>query len=165
VTFAHNDDPTTGLALVSVPDGGSLVLRPSFLKAVILSGDARLKIRPHWSFFTWRSWIGLQFRFLEFAGPCRLLVASRRGVRAERMTERDGKLRPARRVSQDSVIGFTPNLDYGLIRSEKFGAYFHNQSPLFDDLFTGPGLFLHQRTPENDTRKFWSGDLLKIFGV
>lgn len=168
VTFAHTDDPSTGLALVSVPDGGSLVLRPSFLKAVILSGDARLKIRPHWRFFTWRSWIGLQFRYLEFAGPCRLLVASRHGVRAERMTERDGQSPPARRASPNSIIGFTPSLDYGLVRAETFRAYARNQSPLFDDLFTGPGLFLYQRMSENAARKFWSdgwGDLLKIFGV
>ncbi|HEV8074189.1 MAG TPA: hypothetical protein VGP21_08640 [Opitutaceae bacterium] len=168
VTFAHHDDPATVLSLVSVPDGGSLVLRPSFLKAVILSGDTRLRIRPHWRFFTWRSWIGPQFRFLEFAGPCRLLVASRRGVRAERMTEREGKLRPARRASQNSIIGFTPNLEYGLVRAEKFRKYFRNQSPLFDDLLTGPGLFLFQRTPEDGARESWAdewGDLLKIFGV
>ncbi|HXA13977.1 MAG TPA: hypothetical protein VNW23_02525 [Opitutaceae bacterium] len=168
VTFASDGDPATELALVSVPDGGSLVLRPSFLKAVILSGDARLKIRRYWRFFTWRSWITLQFRFFEFAGPCRLLVASSRGVRVERLAEREGHVRPARRASQDSVVGFTPNLDYGLVRGEKFRAYFRNKSPLFDDLFTGPGLFLCQRTPVNGARKFWSDgwdDLLKIFGV
>jgi hypothetical protein len=169
VTFACHDDLATVLALVSVPEGGSLVLRPSFLKAVILSGDPRLKIRPHWRFFAWRSWIGgLQFRFLEFSGPCRLLVASNRGVRAERMPERDGELRSARRASPNSIIGFTPNLEYGLIRAEKFRAYFRSQRPLFDDLFTGPGLFLHQRTPEDGAHRSWSdgwGDLLKIFGV
>jgi hypothetical protein len=169
VTFALDDDLAMGLALVSVPDGGSLVLRPSFLKAVILSGDTQLKIRPHWRFFTWRSWIGgLQFRFLEFAGPCRLLVASRRGVRAERMTERDEQLQPARRSNPNSIVGFTPNLEYGLIRAEKFQAYSRNQRPLFDDLFTGPGLFLYQRMPEDGEPNFWSdgwGDLLKIFGM
>jgi hypothetical protein len=168
VTFSSGDDPATELALVAVPDGGSLVLRPSFLKAVILSGDARLKIRRHWCFFTWRSWITLQFRFFEFAGPCRLLVASRRGVQVERLPERDGQLRSARRASPNSVIGFTPNLDYGLVRAGKFRAYFRNQSPLFDDLFTGPGLFLCEGPPANSPRKFWSdgwGDLLKIFGV
>ncbi len=168
VTFSSDGDPATELGLVSVPDGGSLVLRPSFLKAVILSGDTRLRIRRHWCFFTWRSWIGLQFRYLEFAGPCRLLVASSRGVRAERLAGREGELRPARRASQNSVIGFTPNLDYGLVRAGKFRAYFRNQGPLFDDLFTGPGLFLCQRPPADGVRKFWSdgwGDLLKIFGV
>jgi hypothetical protein len=167
VTFAH-DDPATEFALVSVPDGGSLVLRPSFLKAVILGGAARLKIRRHWRFFTWRSWITLQFRYFEFAGPCRLLVASNRGVRAERLAERNGEVPPARRASRNSIIGFTPNLDYGLVRAEKFRAYSRSKSPLFDDLFTGPGLFLCQRTPLNGAHKFWSdgwGDLLKIFGV
>jgi hypothetical protein len=164
VTFAH--DPATMLALVSVPDGGSLVLRPSFLKAVVLSGDARLKIRPHWRFFTWRSWIGgPQFRFLEVAGPCRLLIASKHGVRAARLSEREGELRSARRAHPNSIMGFTPNLDYGLVRAGEFRAYFRNQSPLFDDLLTGPGWFLYQLTPEDGKDKFWSGDLLRIFGV
>jgi hypothetical protein len=167
VTFACHDDPATVLALVSIPDGGSLVLRPSFLKAVILGGDARLNIRPHWCFFTWRSWIGLQFRYLEFAGPCRLLVASKHGVRAERLAGREGELPPARRASPNSIIGFTPNLEYGLVRAGKFRAYFRSQGPLFDDLLTGAGLFLYQRPPEAGARKFsdeW-GDLLKIFGM
>jgi uncharacterized protein (AIM24 family) len=135
---------------------------------VILSGEARLKIRRHWRFFNWRSWIAPQFRFFEFAGPCRLLVASRRGVQAERLTEREGSLRPARCANQAAIIGFTPSLEYGLVRAGRFWAYFRNQGPLFDDLFTGPGLFLCQRMPANGARKFWSGGwggVLKIFGV
>jgi hypothetical protein len=55
-----------------------------------------------------------------------------------------------------------------LVRAEKFRKYFRNQSPLFDDLLTGPGLFLFQRTPEDGARESWAdewGDLLKIFGV
>jgi hypothetical protein len=168
VTFSLDGDPATELAFVSVPDGGSLVLRPSFLKAVILSGDGRLKIRRQWCFFTWRSWVTLQFRFFVFAGPCRLLVAGRRGVRAERLAEHDGDLRSSRRARRNSIIGFTPNLEYGLVRAEKFRAYVRNQGPLFDDRFTGPGVFLCQRTPPAGARKFWSDGwdgVLKIFGV
>ncbi len=172
VTFSHHDDATTELALVAVPEGGSIVLRPSFLKAVILAGDVRLKIRRHWRLFTWQSWVTLQFRYFEFAGPCRLLVAGRRGVRAERLTEREGWEQPARRANQDATIGFTPNLEYRPVRAETFWAYFRSKNPLFDDLFSGPGLFLCQRTAAkgaaNDARRFWAGvwgGVLKVFGM
>ncbi|MDE3084367.1 MAG: hypothetical protein KGJ37_03985, partial [Verrucomicrobiota bacterium] len=172
VTFSHHNDPSTELALVSLPDGGSLILRPSFLKAVILARDVRLKIRRHWRIFHWQSWVTLQFRYFEFVGPCRLLVAGTRGVRAERLVEREGVARPARRANQDATIGFTPNLEYSPVRAETFWAYFRNMNPLFDDLFAGPGLFLCQRTPSkgpaHGARRFWSGvwnGVLKIFGV
>lgn len=172
VTFSHHDDATVELALVSVPDGGSIVLRPSFLKAVILAGEGRLKIRRHWRFFNWQSWVTLQFRYFEFAGPCQLLVAGSRGVRAERLNEREGQERPARRANQDVTIGFTPNLEYRPVRAETFWAYYRSMNPLFDDLFAGPGLFLCQRTaakgPASGARRFWSGlwgGVLKVFGV
>jgi hypothetical protein len=172
VTFAHHDDPSTELALVSVPDSGSIVLRPSFLKAVILASAERLKIRRHWRLFTWQSWVTLQFRFFEFVGPCQLLVAGSRGVRAERLKEREGQEWPARRANQDVTIGFTPNLEYRPVRAETFWAYYRNMNPLFDDLFAGPGLFLCQRTaakgPASGGRKFWAGmwgGVLKIFGM
>ncbi|MGA3007603.1 MAG: hypothetical protein ABSE59_06900 [Opitutaceae bacterium] len=168
VTFARNDETPMELALVSVPDGSSLVLRPSFLQAVILSRDTRLRIRRHWRFFHWRSWIGAQFRFFEFAGPCRLLVAASPGLRVERLAEREGPTRPIRRAKRDMAIAFTPSLDFGLVRAERFMAYFRNVDPLFDDGFSGAGLFLCRRLPAEGTRKFWSkgwGRLLKIFGI
>ncbi|HTQ29699.1 MAG TPA: hypothetical protein VMI53_00675 [Opitutaceae bacterium] len=172
VTFSHHDDATVELALVALPDGGSIVLRPSFLKAVIVAGDNRLKIRRHWRFFTWQSWVTLQFRYFEFAGPCQLLVAGSRGVRAERLKEREGQERPARRANQDVTIGFTPNLEYRPVRAETFWAYFRNMNPLFDDLFAGVGLFLCQRTaargPASGARRFWAGlwgGVLKVFGL
>jgi len=74
VTFSNADDPHLELALISVPDGGTLILRPSFLAGVITAADRPLRIRPRWQLFRWQAWITLQFRFFEFSGPCRLLV-------------------------------------------------------------------------------------------
>ena len=172
VTLSCRHDPTVELALVSVPEGGSIVLRPSFLKAVILTGDERLNIRRRWRFFSPTAWVTLQFRHVEFAGPCRLLVAGSRGVRAERLKEREGQEPPARRVNQDGTIGFTPNLEYRLVRAETFWAYFRSRNPLFDDLFAGPGLLLCQRSAAKSRSSgarrlcanLWAG-LLKVFGV
>jgi hypothetical protein len=172
VTLSNHSNPHVELALVTVPADGSIVLRPSFLAGVIAAGGSRLVIRRRWQLFRWQSWVTLQFRFFEFAGPCRLIVAGSRGVRAERLEERESNRHPARRTNQDATIGFTPNLDYRPVRAETFWSYYRGMNPLFDDLFAGQGIFLCQEiATAGDTskaRRFWSGvwgGLLKVFGL
>jgi hypothetical protein len=171
-TFSSQENPNTELALVTVPAGASIVLRPSFLAGAIGLGGGRLVIRRHWRLFTMQSWVTGQFRYFEFVGPCRLLVAGSRGVRAEVLEPRPGNPSPARRTNQDATIGFTPGLAYRPIRAETFWAYFRGMNPLFDDLFEGVGVFLCQETsakgPQEQVRKFWSslwGGVLRIFGL
>ena len=172
VTFSNSDDPHVELALISIPDGGSLILRPSFLVGVITPADQPVKIHRRWVLFRWQSWVTLQFRYFEFAGPCRLIVAGSRGVRAERLVEREGLTRPARRTNQRATIGFTPNLDYLPVRAETFWGYYRDMNPLFDDLFAGQGLFVLQETSQraelSGARRFWSdlwNGMLKVFGL
>ena len=172
VTLSNGDDPHLELALVDVPAGASLVLRPSFLAGVQQREAARLVIRRHWRILRWQSWITGQFRFFEFVGPCRLVVAGSRGVRAERLAERAGTESPARRTNQDATIGFTPNLEYRPVRAETFWSYYRGMNPLFDDLFAGRGVFLVQETATEGgaakAGKFWSSvwsGVLKVFGL
>ena len=172
VTFSNQADPHVELAIVTLPEGASLVLRPSFLAGVIKPRAHRLVIRRHWRLLTWQSWITLQFRFFEFVGPCRLLIAGSRGVRAELLTDRVGQPAPARRTNQDATIGFTPNLLYRPVRAETFWAYYRGMNPLFDDLFEGQGLFLCQEISRKGdaakARQFWThvwGGVLKVFGL
>jgi hypothetical protein len=172
VTLSNGEDPHIEMAVVDVPAGGSLVLRPSFLAGVIQREGERLVIRRHWRIFRWQAWIGGQFRFFEFVGPCRLIVSGSRGVRAERLADRDGPARPARRTNQDATIGFTPNLDYQPVRAETFWSYYRGMNPLFDDLFAGRGLFVLQETANDGSAaragRFWSGvwsGVLKVFGL
>ncbi len=172
VTLSSSDDPHAELAIVTVPAGASLVLRPSFLAGVLQREDERLRIRRHWRLLRWQAWIGGQFRFFEFLGPCRLVVTGSRGVRAECLAGREGLAAPARRTNQDATIGFTPNLEYRPVRAETFWSYYRGMNPLFDDLFAGRGLFLLQETStEGSAAKagaFWSGvwnGLLKVFGL
>ncbi|HEY0944858.1 MAG TPA: hypothetical protein VGD81_06305 [Opitutaceae bacterium] len=171
VTLSNAEDPHTELAVIAVPEGTSIVLRPSFLAGVITPAGQPLNIRRRWQLFRWQAWVTLQFRFFEFIGPCRLLVAGSRGVRAEKLVEREGR-RPARRANQLATIGFTPNLDYRPVRAETFWGYYRDMNPLFDDLFAGPGLFVLQETStEGETAKpgkFWStvwSGMLKVFGL
>lgn len=171
-TFSSQENPNTELVLVAVPAGASLVLRPSFLAGAVGLGGGKVRIRRHWRLFKIQSWITGQLRYFEFVGPCRLLVAGSRGVRAEVLTPSPGNATPARRTNQDATIGFTPGLAYRPVRAETFWAYFRGMNPLFDDLFEGEGVFLCQETsakgPQEQVRKFWAGlwsGVRRIFGL
>ena len=172
MTLSNGEDPHIEMAIVEVPAGSSLVLRPSFLAGVIQREGERLEIRRHWRIFRWQSWVSGQFRFFEFIGPCRLIVSGSRGVRAERLADRAGVESPARRTNQDATIGFTPNLDYRPVRAETFWSYYRGMNPLFDDLFSGRGLFVLQETATDGSAakagRFWStvwNGVLKVFGL
>lgn len=172
VTLSNGEDPHIEMAQITVPAGASLILRPSFLAGVLQRGDDRLVIRRHWRIFRWQAWISGQFRFFEFIGPCRLIVSGSRGVRAERLADREGQTAPARRTNQDATIGFTPNLEYRPVRAETFWSYYRGMNPLFDDLFAGEGLFVLQETATEGSAaragKFWStvwSGVLKVFGL
>ena len=98
-------------------------------------------------------------------------MSGSRGVRAERLLDREGQLRPARRTNQDATIGFTPNLEYRPVRAETFWSYYRGMNPLFDDVFAGRGLFVLQETSAEGAAaragRFWSGiwnGVLKVFG-
>lgn len=172
VTLSNATDPHVELAVVDVPEGSSLILRPSFLAGVVQRDARPLIIRRHWQILRWQAWVTGQFRFFEFAGPCRLVVAGSRGVRAEELVERAEGPPFARRTNQDATIGFTPNLSYRPVRAETFWSYYRGMNPLFDDLFAGHGLFLLQETATRGgaarAGRFWAtvwNGVLKVFGM
>lgn len=147
VTLSAQHAAHVELALVEVPAGASLVLRPSFLAGFVgPQGRRAAAIRRHWRLFSLPAWATGRFRYFEFVGPCRLVLAASRGVRVETLGGERGSPAPAaRRVNQDATIGFTPGLDYRPVRAETFWAYFRGQNPLFDDQFAGRGVFLVQQ--------------------
>ncbi len=173
LTLSNSDDPHTELSVIEVPEGASLVLRPSFLVGVITRDEEKVEIRRRWALLRWQAWITLQFRFFEFVGPCRLIVAGSRGVRAEVLQPDPLKpTRTARRTNQLATIGFTPTLDYLPVRAETFWGYYRDMNPLFDDLFAGTGLFVMQETLGEGEgakpRRFWAAvwnSVLKVFGI
>ena len=173
LTLSNSDDPHTELSVIEVPEGASIILRPSFLVGVITRDEEKVEIRRRWTLLRWQAWITLQFRFFEFVGPCRLIVAGSRGVRAEIMQPDEMKTtRLARRTNQRATIGFTPTLDYLPVRAETFWGYYRNMNPLFDDLFAGTGLFVMQETSHDregaKPQRFWEtmwNSVLKVFGI
>lgn len=172
LTLSNQADPHSELAVITLPEGAALILRPSFLAGVVTSTGRPLRIRRRWQLLRWQAWVTLQFRFFEFVGPCRLVVAGSRGIRAENLLDRPGPALPARRTNQDATVGFTPNLDYRPVRAETFWSYYRGMNPLFDDLFAGRGIFLCQQVAtEGDAkqaRRFWSAlwnGVMKVFGL
>lgn len=172
VTLSDQKNPHTELAVLTLLPGASIVLRPSFLAGAIVADGRRLQIRRHWQLFRLQAWMTLQFRFFEFVGPCRLVLAGSRGIRVENLADRAGERVPARRTNQDATVGFTPNLAYRPVRAETFWGYYRGMNPLFDDLFTGHGVFLCQQVATEGeakaARKFWSNvwsGLMKVFGL
>lgn len=144
VTFVHRRNPENQMALVHVPEGGSLVVRPSFLAGIILPPEQKLRVKRRWRIFRWQAWLTGQLRFIEFVGPCRLVVAGRPGLRAERLERREEGDAPTCRAPLDKVIGFTPNLEYRVIRTARFWSYYRWNAMLFDASFTGAGIVLVQ---------------------
>lgn len=156
LAFAHHKNPENEMAVVHVPENGSLVVRPSFLAGVILPPGKKLEVRLRWQFFRWQSWLSGQLRFLEFKGPCRLVVVGRPGLRAERLVVKEDGVVPACRTNQDWTIGFTPNLEYRLIRTTRFWNYFRWDHRLFDAYFVGVGFVLTQTAVPGRKTAFWS---------
>jgi hypothetical protein len=146
-TCSSQADAHVELAEVTVPAGTGLVLRPSFLAGVVAPAAGRgPRVRRHWRLFSLQSWATGQFRYFEFVGPTKLLLAGSRGVRAETLETAPGGPVAGRRANRDATIGFTPGLAYRPVRAETFWAFFRGQNPLFDDLFEGDGVFLCQQT-------------------
>ena len=172
-TFSSQTSAHVELALVTLPAGASVVLRPRFVAGLLGPvGRKRGVIRKHWRLLTLQAWATGQFRYFEFVGPCKLLLAGSRGVRVEMLQGEPGHAVPGRRVNQDATIGFTPGLAYRPVRAETFWAYFRGQNPLFDDLFEGRGVVLCQQTSAKEagrpTPSFGErlrDGILRIFGL
>ena len=171
-TLSSQEEAEVELAVVSVPEDGSVIMRPRFLAGFIGAEGKPPRIRTHWKLFSLHSWLTLQFRYFEFEGPAKLVVWALRGVRAELLTKRDIEQKNRKRTNQDATIGFTPTLKYHSTRAETFWAYFRGQNPLFDDIFTGEGTFLCQQVSRSGrggaVRRFWEAlwnGFTKIFGI
>jgi hypothetical protein len=112
--------------------------------------DRPVLITSRWSFGL-TAWITLQFRYLLFHGPGKLIVSGCRGIRQE-------SAGTGRSVDQTATIGFSANLDYVPRRSATFGAYALGINGLFDDGFAGgPGIYVYEEMPYYGKRSGLTG--------
>jgi hypothetical protein len=165
VVFAHAEDHFAELAIVSVPEGGSFVLRASFLMGLIVAGGRGPGIRRHWRLLDWQSWVAGQFGYFEFAGPCRLIVSCVSAVRAETLVARDDGKPVVRRVAQEAVIGFSPRVELKPVRGEGFFRYCRGRAPLFDLQLIGGGVVLSREAAASRGRDDFRARILKFCGL
>jgi len=166
IVVSSTTDPFSEVGVIELPEHASLVLQPRSLVGVVQPVGRPIRIRRRW-FFGLSALITLQFRYLIFDGPGRLLVQGRRGIRIE----------PAgrgRSIDQRATLGFSPNLDYSPRRSETFGAYLMGMRGLFNDNFSGgPGFYVYEEMPNFGRKSGITGrglegltdGLLKVLGI
>jgi hypothetical protein len=126
-----------------------------------------VKITSHWRINHLHSWLTLQFRYLAFHGPGRLIVKGCRGVRVEPAI--GGRL-----VNQAATLGFSANAFYSVHRCETFVAYWRGIEELFNDQFSGAdSVYLYEEMPDLHRKGGITGrglqgltdSMLKVFGV
>lgn len=169
VVVSNMGNPDIEFSVITLKPDVSVILRPSFVAGLIYPLGKKPRIRSHWFIFRWHAWITLQFRYIEFCGPARIVAWGFRGLRAESgMDEASGQVS---RINPERIVGFSPHLRYRSRRSEALGTYLFAEEPLFNDSFTGTGVYICQETAVNPAiagvRRFWAGffdGLLRLAG-
>jgi hypothetical protein len=170
VTFASSKDPFAELSIVSVPEGGSFILRAGFLVGVITSGGKSVVIRRHLRLFHWQSWVSGRFGYWEFFGPCRLIVSCVSAVSVEVMRADETGEQPSRWVAQAGVVGFSPQLALKPVRCVSFWRYYTERRPLYEVEISGTGVFLASESGGRARQRMRGNEgpavkLLKLFGL
>ena len=159
-------DPFAEIGLIELPAESTFVLQPRHLIGVVQVIDRPIRIHRRWR-CNWHAVITLQFRYLMFEGPGKLIVQGCRGVRLEQAGG-------GRSIDQGATMGFSATLDYSPRRSETFSAYMMGTRALFNDNFAGePGFYVYEEMPYYGKRPGIAGrglegltdGLLKVFGI
>jgi hypothetical protein len=161
-------DPLSEVGMVSIPDGSALVFRPRSLVGILQQREKPVRIESVWRFNSLHAWLTLQFRYLIFHGPVRLVVKGCRGIRIE-------KAGAGRSINQGATLGFSANLQYSTLRCETFGAYLMGKDELFNDHFAArrSGFYVYEEMPNSGAKYgiFGRGiegildSFLKVIGV
>jgi uncharacterized protein (AIM24 family) len=143
VRVTATDDALGELAVIEVPAGQGLVLRPSSLAGVVHARDREVTIRRHWRPLNLHALFSWQLRFLEFVGPCRLIVRGARGVQVDAL---DGAR--SHQINGSATLGFAPAVPFRVRRCETFVDYLLGRAALLDDMFgPGHGVIVYEERP------------------
>jgi hypothetical protein len=164
VAFASTEDHFAEFVVVSVPDGSSFMLRAHFLKGIIAGLDQPPVIRRCWRFFRWQSWVTGQFGYIQFHGPCRLIVSCPTALQVETLAPREEGKPLTQLASEAGVIGLGPRLVFKAVRSAGFMRYCRGESSLFDMEVTGSGVVLW-RDSVGRGRDNFIAEVLKVVGL
>jgi hypothetical protein len=166
VLSVPQNDPLSRLSIVELPENSSLVLRPRYLVGVVQTTDRPLKITSHYRFFSSASWLAMQFRYIVFHGPGKVILKGGQGVIAEPV---ESSLESNRHLT----IGYSSNLAYSVIRRSDFWPFVFGHVFLGGERFAGQkGIVLSSATPSsvNNVRSsqaglpIWLDALMKPLG-
>lgn len=153
VTLSSDPKQQLDFAVFNVPEGGSLMLRARYLAGVVLPQNGKLRVRSRWRLWDRHAWAAGQLRFLEFCGPCRLVVTSKRRLRVSHVPAAEAGKKPSRVAERRRVIGFSPSLEFRQVRAARFWRYVFSGRELLDGRFIGAGLMLSEEPLERVRRK------------
>lgn len=137
ITLAAPDDPNAYLMRLDLENHPGVVIHPKHLVGVI--GDLELATR--WRPFSLHAWATWQLRYILLSGTGSLVVEGSGDV----IATAPGGDAPTK-IEQKLVIGFDSRLLYRCARTEIFWPYLFGKTPLVDDVFSGPGPFLWQKS-------------------
>ena len=169
VVVSSQDDAFGEVGIIEIPKGAAMVIQPRSLAGVVKPAGSTVAISRHWRLSSLHAWLTLQFRYLTFHGPCKVILKGCRGVRSEAPQANQPRL-----INQAATLGFSANLDYRTTRCETFVSYLRGQENLFNDLFGGgPGRFVYEEIPALGRRTGIAGRglegfldaVLKAFGI
>ena len=83
VSLSATKQPLAELAMLDLPAGAAIVVRPSALAAIVQPEGSPVPIESAWRLFALPAWLTGRLRFLVFHGPARLVLKGGRGVRIE----------------------------------------------------------------------------------
>ena len=145
VQVTATGDPLAEIALVELPAGSAMVVKPRALRGVVHPAGRPVAITRHWRLGL-SAWLALQLRYLVFHGPCTLIVQGSRGVRLERAGGGRG-------INRAATIAFSAGLDFSVRRSEAFAAYLMGRQDLLNHSFAGaPGFLVYEEMPRSGQR-------------
>ena len=166
VVISATKDPLVEVGIVELPEGAAFVCQPRSLAGVIQDREKAVRVTRHWRIGSLQAWLTLQLRFLVFHGPGQLVLKGCRGIRIE--SAGTGRL-----INQAATLGFSADLAYANTRCETFVSYWTGKEELFNDLFTGEGVYVYEEMPDLKRASGITGRglegftdaLLKVFGV
>ena len=164
VVFTNMNDHFAELAIVSVPEGGSFIVRAGHVMGLIADIGRPPVIQRHWRFSSWYSWVAGRFGYFEFYGPCRIVVSCVNAVADHTLSSPDEKKLNSVRTPLAGVVGFTPQLSLVPVRTESFWSYCRHETPLFELQLTGTGAYLVREMDRRGSDRF-KARILKRFGL
>ena len=144
VEVTATGDPLAEIALVDLPRGSAMVVRPRALRGIIHPLGQKVSVTRHWRFGL-SAWLGLQLRYLVFHGPCTLIVQGSRGLRLEAAFG-------GRAINRSAIVAFSAGLLFSSRRSEAFAAYLMGRQDLLNHSFEGSGYIVYEEMPRAGQR-------------